>query len=1363
MSNLKYSVEKLKGQSNYESWSIKLQAIFTQEKCFSAIADNNQEIVLLEPGADNLAKSLIILQVEDGPLAQIKGCKTALEMWKTLSNLYCPQGFSAEFLLLKEFFDLELSAFNTMEEYLNRIKYLTDSLKSKNIELPKQVVLAWVLNNLTPSYEGFVTFITQSFRTDSSTIKLESLFANLIDESRRQTGNVTKTLYTSGNRKQGAFHNKSKVQKPRYCSKCQATTHNTSTCWFLNPEKKPAWFKTKHDMLDRNTSPEPPQRLSSSDSIKTAADRALLTLPIRQEDNMEIDHQVYYTSADKTHCQQPEANLILDSGSTQHIICDRNLFLKGSLVNKLTKIGWGNNTIINSVGIGKVCFTDSNNTFVLHNCLFVPTFAVNLLSVRRMVEKGFVFEFSMKKAIIKKNNIALEAQYYNSMYVLNITHKLVTANNAITPSCLYANAPKDYLHYTKADEQMLEKIKLFHNRFGHKNLTTICQLLNTAIPNNFKLDCHACIKAKLTNKNSRDITPKPEQYLDKIVMDICGPITPMSRNHYRYIIFFLDAATRELNFKLLRLKSEAFTAFVEYKAKVETQSNRKIKIIGSDNGTEFVNQRFKELTSNAGIIHQLSSPYTPEQNGLIERVNRTIIETARALLFSSNMPLPYWQEAVQASVYIYNITPHAYLGKSPFERLYNKKPNVHNLKIWGSKALFKDKTVSLTKLESRAKEGILVGYNQYNYYVLDLKSKKVIQTRDVVILEGRFIPPTEESTTSATDTITVELNTEKNASEEQDNSLPEQDPETSITDLSSPVIPRLAREESPDELGYISNNSNKRVLPSSKQPRTAKRFCSASTYDDSEIDELALMSTNIHDEPSTYAEAVGCTNKEHWIQAMKLELDQLSEQNTWELVHPLPNRKPLRGRWVYKIKTDKDNNIIKYKARWVVKGYSQVYGLDYLETFANTTRIEIIRFLLFLAAYLDLEIMQLDFKNAFVHAPIDSDVYVEQPTGFHQDPTKVCKLRKSLYGLKQAPRAWYNYLKNILAKLNFHPIFAEQGIFRNTDTAIFLIVYVDDVLVIGSNQEEIKRLKQDLAKLLELSDLGEASYFLGMEIIRNRPSRELWLKQAKYIQNMLTKYEKNKLNPISTPADPGAKLTKHEGQASKEDITLFQQYIGSLIYLTTHTRPDIAFAVYNCARHMSNPSKQHFTAANRIFKYLNHTPSHGLYFKATQSAPVVLGYTDADWGGDIMTRRSTTGYLFTFNNTPISWASKLQKTTALSSCEAEYMALKEAIKEYLYLISIYRQLGIDSLLNTETKKFYLFSDSQPAIALANNPEHHAKTKHIDIQYHFVREKIQEGFLDLSYIPTKEQLADILTKALNAPTFNTIFSNLKLVA
>jgi hypothetical protein len=290
---------------------------------------------------------------------------------------------------------------------------------------------------------------------------------------------------------------------------------------------------------------------------------------------------------------------------------------------------------------------------------------------------------------------------------------------------------------------------------------------------------------------------------------------------------------------------------------------------------------------------------------------------------------------------------------------------------------------------------------------------------------------------------------------------------------------------------------------------------------------------------------------------------------------------------------------------------------------------------------------------------------------------------------------------------------------------------------------------------LELTNLGPVSYFLGMEITRDRKNKVIKLNQIKYTQNILQRFNKQKLNPVSTPGIIGLKLEKNTEQASPKDIKQYQQEIGSLIYLSTKTRPDIAFYVNNCARFMSNPNKTHYQALNQIWKYLNYTPTLGITYSG-QSEPYILGYCDSDWGGDLLGRKSTSAYYFSFGRSPISWASKLQKTVALSSCEAEYMALKEAIKEYLYLISVIKQLNI-----ANKEKFHLFTDSLSAIELANNPEHHAKTKHIDIQYHFVREHITNNTIQLSHINTKEQLADILTKVLSGPIFTNLVKQMNL--
>jgi hypothetical protein len=1333
--------EKLKGQSNFELWKVRITALLTAANIEETIDNSFITGPNFNTASDNKAKTLITMSVEDGPLIQIKDCKSAYSQWQTLQKLYSPTGFNAEFLLLKELFESNLSGFNSMEEFLNRIKYLTNSLVSKEINIPNQLIVAWVLNNLSPTYEGFVTSVTQSYRNKSAEIDLENLFSNLIDESRRQS-----SLSTTNKTEKVLLAKPTKITKPltkRYCNKCKVNTHFTNKCWYLFPENKPKWFKTFHDYekKEENEEEEPKRQQIT---LRKKPEKAL----INQErsdttsDEMEID-QVLITSK----ISKQETNFILDSGSSQHIVSNKQLF--SSLKEKTSYLQWGNNSIIKSNYIGNIVFQVNNFKIYLNNCLYVPEFNVNLISVRKLLENNYIVNFQNTKAsIIKNNKIILEANLEEKLYTIKL-------------EASYLNK--------EISNKNLENIKLWHTRYGHKNLDTICRILSIPKPN-IKLNCSSCIKAKLTNTKHIKITPKAKNYLDKIVIDLCGPIMPKANNK-QYIIFFLDSATRNLKYKLLESKSEAFQAFIEFKNLVENQSNKKIKIIKSDNGLEFKNQKFTQLCISSGIIQEFNSPYTAEQNGLIERINRTIIETTRAYLYYSRAPLNFWNLALDAAVYIYNITPHASLNFiTPHEKLYNKKPIIKNLKTWGSIAYYLNKT-QISKLEPRSKLGILVGFNSINYKVLDIESKRVIQTRDVKILENNFYNFTSNTTTSNSTTSTsttsnknlIDLNSLEDfiSSNNIVNSIENTTSNTTnnTTSNSSNSSTTLSRESSLDPLdpNYYININNKRSL---LEIDTTYKKRNNNNYN--LISELAFIITE-NNEPKTYLEAINNSNSKEWLEAMQAEINQLESQNVWNLVDRKPSYNILKGRWVYKIKTDENNNLVKYKARWVIKGYNQIYGLDYLETFANTTRIEVIRLLLFLAAYLDLEIIQLDIKNAFLHAPLDETIYMEQPTGFSKN-TKICKLNKSLYGLKQAPRAWYLYLKEKLALLEFFPIFSEQGIFTNKTTKIdkklFIIVYVDDILIIGKDINLIKITKLKLSKLIEVTDLGEATYFLGIEITRNRKSRTIKLSQTKYSKILLEKYNKNNLNPISTPSDSNIKLNKNEEKASLEEINLYQQYVGSLIYLTTRTRPDLAFSVYNCARYMSNPSKQHYNAVNRIFKYLNYSLNKGLE-SSNKINPNLIGFTDADWGGDLVTRKSTTGYLFLFNNTPISWASKLQKTTALSSCEAEYMAIKEAIKEYIYLINIFKQLQINELLNKKNYEFYLFTDNKPAIDLANNPEHHSKTKHIDIQYHFVREKIQEGSIKLDYINTKNQLADILTKSLNNSSFQELFSKLNI--
>ena len=384
----------------------------------------------------------------------------------------------------------------------------------------------------------------------------------------------------------------------------------------------------------------------------------------------------------------------------------------------------------------------------------------------------------------------------------------------------------------------------------------------------------------------------------------------------------------------------------------------------------------------------------------------------RALLYTSNLPLYLWGEAVNAAVYIYNRTPHSSLkgGKTLYE-IYNNIEldylNI-NIRVFSLIAYYKIKTY-IIKLEPRAKKALIVGYGANSYRLLDLETNNVFWSRDVKILEGNFNLVNKDINNKVLNNeITLEIPITSTSIENEENNI---DTYNSDSDELS-----LSRNSPPRQINRINTNRANR-----------NNIISINTYIDnleSSEDELALIVNN-NNEPNSYKEAVNSPNKKEWQEAMNIEIKQLNKQNTWELVQLPSNRTSLKGRWVYKIKTDKDNKIIKYKARWVVKGYNQLYGIDYEETFANTYRPEIYRLLFALAAYYNWEIIQWDFKNAFTHADLDKEIYVEQPHGFLNNKYKVCKLNKALYGLKQAPRQWYKHLSTYLEKLDFKIIIAD--------------------------------------------------------------------------------------------------------------------------------------------------------------------------------------------------------------------------------------------------------------------------------------------------------------------------------------------------
>ena len=504
------------------------------------------------------------------------------------------------------------------------------------------------------------------------------------------------------------------------------------------------------------------------------------------------------------------------------------------------------------------------------------------------------------------------------------------------------------------------------------------------------------------------------------------------------------------------------------------------------------------------------------------------------------------------------------------------------------------------------------------------------------------------------------------------------------------------------------------------------------------------------DIPENYDKAISSPKAKQWHKAMDEEMNSLIDNNTFELTVIPEGRSVVGGRWVYSVKYDV-NDEEKFKARYVAKGYSQVQNVDYNETFSPTARLTSIRMLIHLASQNNWLIHQMDVKTAYLNADIDCEIYVDQPEGYvkigDSGEKLVWKLKKSLYGLKQSGRNWNNMLHEFLLQENFVQSFADPCLYTKfvNDSSVIIIVWVDDIIISTDNENKLHDVKKALCKKFKMKDLGRLSWFLGIEFSFENNCIEM--KQTKYLEKMLNKFGMSDCKPKAIPCDLSVNKMIYDSE-ELPDARLYREIVGSLIYVMTGTRPDLCYVVSKLSQYMSKPSKVHLNLAKHCLKYIKGTLNYSLRFQSSDRLKLI-GFCDADWGAS-EDRFSISGYSFQLSNRGplISWKSRKQRTVALSSCEAEYVALTDAIQEAKFL----RQLFAD-MTNNHKECVTVFADNQGAIALSKNPVHHQRSKHIDIKYHFIRSEIVNGNIELYYVPSEDNVADIFTKAVSKCKLN----------
>jgi hypothetical protein len=482
----------------------------------------------------------------------------------------------------------------------------------------------------------------------------------------------------------------------------------------------------------------------------------------------------------------------------------------------------------------------------------------------------------------------------------------------------------------------------------------------------------------------------------------------------------------------------------------------------------------------------------------------------------------------------------------------------------------------------------------------------------------------------------------------------------------------------------------------------------------------------------------------------------MDTNSIWSLVDLPEGFRPIGCKWIYKRKKGPDGKVETFKARLVAKGYTQKEGVDYEETFSPVAMLKSIRILLSIAAVLDYEIWQMDVKTAFLNGDLNEEIYMTQPEGFIEpgQEQKVCKLLKSIYGLKQASRSWNIKFDDTIKSYGFEQNVDEPCVYKfiKDNIVVFLVLYVDDILLIGNNKEKLTEVKNWLAEQFQMKDLGDACYVLGIQIIRDRKNRRLMLSQASYVDKVLARFSMQNSKKGLMPTRHGIVLSKMQCPKTPQEEEEMRRVpyasaVGSLMYAMLCTRPDICYAVGVVSRYQSNPGPEHWIAVKHILKYLKRTRGHMLVYSGDDLN--LLGYTDSDFQGDRDSRKSTSGSVFTLGGGAVVWRSIKQSSIADSTMEAEYIAASEAAKEAVWLRNFLSNLEVVPGLD---KAVTLFCDNSGAVANSKEPRSHKRAKHIERKYHLIREIVNRGDVTVTKIPTPDNLADPFTKTLTEKSF-----------
>lgn len=1288
-----FSIRKFDG-SNFVVWKAQVEAYMRVKECWQALSlprptgDKPEKIQAQSnwDEQDQIARAILLLSLSDEQAMMVCHLTTASQIWKRLVDAHEQHSQASRVVLQRQFFEVCMKDKEKVIEYVSRVQSIYNQLVQAGVMMNEETLVGRIVSGLTPEFHGFMTNWANNVAT--SQILSELLPRLTAEESLISTIRKMENLALVVENKRQLF------RKPR---------KNTNKKDKVNPNKNNSESTSKNKPTGKG---DYKRRIKCYGCGQLGHIHAQCKRNPKDDKDKPPSEEVAVAEGlvAETFVAVSSSEWILDSGASDHMTFDGSNFVSFQPFDVPRIVKLGDVGEIESLGVGELLMASKLNgrekLFKMSKVLLVPKLRRKLISIGSATSKNYEGEFIKDKFILRNSQgePLLTGRRQGNLYLASVRE------------CKKTNASAA-LNVQSCNMEVESNLKLWHERLGHVSRSTIVQMKKVgavegleqcSFPSDAKasdrkvINCESCCQAKLARQ------PIPLSHSDRAsrvgqVMhaDICGPIGTATLSGAKYILLVKDEFSNYRFIYLMKSRDEAYECLRKVVIQLKADTGRDLLCLVTDCGSEFTSNRTQTFLLNNKTLHRTSAPFTPQQNGFVERDNRTLMEAVRAMLYHRRMPEKLWGEAAVTAVYTLNRVMNSNTKpKTPYELYFGRKPRISHMRVFGARCFMKlqekKRSGYQKKLEPRSTAMVMVGYDRdFTYRLFEPQSGKVFLSREVVFDES-------ESQNSSMETCEYK-------------------------ELES-VMSELTDDQDETTEMSVSGEAN--------------------------------LADQINDEPASYAEALSSSDSDKWMSAMRDEYDSLIKNNTWR-VEKLPvGRTPIKSKWVFKLKRDVAGSIMRYKARLCAKGYSQKYGIDYKETFSPVVRSDSIRFILSVVAKLNLDMIHFDVKTAFLHGVLDEDIWMEEPEGFKTKIGYACKLIKSIYGLKQASRKWNECFIEFLRDFNLVPLVSDSCVLISNMPSKLLIVaiYVDDGLACSSSMNLLDELTDYLKNRFEIT-LMQAECFVGLQIKRDRRERTLHVSQSGFIDRMISKFELTEAKAVSIPMQPTLKLVASgvaDGEKSKVVQVPYREAIGALMYIMVGCRPDIACAVTILSRFCSEPKLPHWLAVKNVMKYLKATRELGLVYDGKRTSELTA-FSDADYASCRDSRKSLSGVLVKHCGAPVLWKATKQSTVAESTTEAEFIAASTASREIVWARKFLTEVG--ELENNEATK--LMVDNQSAIRLIKNNQVHSKIKHLDIRLMAIRERVEERQVNVEYISTDNQQADILTKPLAPKQFKQL--------